>query len=289
MTQAETTRDWREWVGRERVEEDELALAPARGMAGLLDRDPERLHRGSRLPSCWHWLYFWPVMPQSQLAPDGHARRGGFLPPVPLPRRMWVGGRLRFLQPLFLGDPVQRQSTIQSISEKQGRSGRLAFVTVRHLITGPRGPATEEEQDLVYRDPARVGETRPVGDPLPTDLQWTEALTPDPVLLFRFSALTFNGHRIHYDHPYVTGVEGYPGLVVHGPLTALLLLDAAERHRGSEAVRYTYRAVAPLFSGEAITIGGRATADPEKTEVWAAGPGGRTAMHGAVECAPSKA
>jgi 3-methylfumaryl-CoA hydratase len=275
--------DLQQWIGRTEVTEDDLSVAHARGLVALLDRDPEALAAGTPLPECWHWIFFRPTTPQSGLGPDGHARRGGFLPPIELPRRMWVGGRIRFLQPLLIGSGAVRRSTITSISSKTGRSGQLVFVTVRHAIGTPDHVAIEEEQDLVYRSPPPPGET-PRSEPAPAPPDWIERLWTDPVMLFRFSALTYNGHRIHFDHPYVTGEEGYPGLVVHGPLTALLLMDAATRHREASSGRvlgYQYRAVSPLFVGEEVTLAGTAYADGS-AQVWASGPRG-LAMTATVE------
>ncbi|MEO8452584.1 MAG: MaoC family dehydratase N-terminal domain-containing protein, partial [Gemmatimonadota bacterium] len=211
--------------------------------------------------------------------------RGDFLPPVPLPRRMWVGGSLAFRGGLLLGDAVERHSTVVSVDEKDGRSGRLVFVRVHHVITKGGLAAVEEDQDLVYRELAAPGAPRAGGEPPPADWEWRELFRTDPVVLFRFSALTFNGHRIHYDHTYAEGVEGYPGLVVHAPLTALLLLDAAVRHRpGAAPVRFTYRAEGPLFCPEVITLAGR-TGTQSRTDLWALAPDGRTAMKGMVEWA----
>lgn len=277
--------DLQSCVGRILVERDELWLAPARGMAALLDRSPEGLERGAALPWGWHWLYFHPTSPQSELAHDGHATRGDFLPPIPLPRRMWVGGRIRFLRPLLLGNPVERRSTIASIREKEGRSGRLVFVSVRHVISQAGEAMVEEEQDLVYREGTKPGEPRAGGEPPPRDCPSRETVRTDPVLLFRFSALTFNGHRIHYDHPYVTAVEGYPALLVHAPLTALLLLDFAVRQNaGRRAAGFRYRAEGPLYCGETVALSGR-PGDGGEDQVWAAAPDGRTALRASVEWA----
>ncbi len=265
------------WIGNERMDEDVLTLAPARGMSALLDRPPEALGPGSPLPLAWHWLYFKPTTRRSTLGPDGHERRGDFLPPIPLPRRMWAGGRLRFLRTLRLGEPVQRTSTIATVRSKEGRSGPLVFVTVRHEITNEAGVAIEEDQDLVYRDGSGAGGGPP--KPPPEAAEWSESFLADAVTLFRFSALTLKSHGIHYYHRYVTEVEGYPDLVVHGPLIALLLLDAGSRLLGSSTGdsmggspdSFSYRAVSPLFCGEEFTIAGRANPE-DQTEVWAAHP-----------------
>lgn len=274
-----------EWVGRERVTHDVLLLERARKLAATLDRDPEALHEGGPLPAGWHWMYFHEPVRRSDLAQDGHEKRGDFLPPVPLPRRMWAGGRLRFERPLCLGEPVRRVSTIRSVVEKEGRTGPLAFVTVEHALHDADGVALLEEQDIVYLERPKpgaaagrsTGSRAPEADPLP---EWTETYSADEVTLFRFSALTFNGHRIHYDRPYATGVEGYPGIVVHGPLLGLLMLGAGARwadasdDRLDALERYEYRSLQPLFCGEPITFCGRsdveASGDGRTIELWGA-------------------
>jgi 3-methylfumaryl-CoA hydratase len=231
-------------------------------MRALLDRDPEAVAPGDALPWGWHWLYFKPLEPQAELGEDGHPRRGRFLPGGQLGRRLWAGGELRFLEPLRLGDVIERVSTLKSVTAKEGRSGKLVFVTSGHRVSGPRGLACDEDQHLVYR--SRPGDsvaprgvppeaTPPEGEP-----EWEETFLPTSTALFRFSALTFNGHRIHYDHPYATEREGYRGLVVHGPLLALLLLDAGVRRTPERTAGvFTYRAVAPAFADEMITLVGQ--------------------------------
>ncbi len=239
-----------EFVGRTETREDRLDARLVRGMAATLG-----LPVPAALPPLWHWMLFqdW-VMPDG-IGPDGHPRRGGFLPPVhDLPRRMWAGGRVAFHAPLQAGDAVRRTSTILSVQDKAGGTGRLVFVTVRHLVEGPAGIAVEEEQDIVYRG-AEGAAVKP-GAPAP---DWPDArrreLTPDPVMLFRYSALTGNGHRIHYDHPYVTQVEGYPGLVVHGPLQATLMAHlAAEAAPGRRLARFAFRGRRPCFDGRRLTV-----------------------------------
>ena len=251
-------------VGRQRSERDEVTLFPARGMRALLDCDPEAMALGGVLPWGWHWLYFKPVVPQSELDEDGHPRRaGGFLPGGPLGRRMWAGGVLRFFEPLRLGDAVERVSTIKSVTAKAGRSGKLVFVTVGHRVSGPSGLACDEDQQLVYLGAfggsGSSGGTPPKGTPLDGEPEWEETFLPTSTALFRFSAFTFNGHRIHYDHPYATEREGYRGLVVHGPLLALLLLDAGIRHTPERVPGVlTYRALAPAFADEPVTLVGKA-------------------------------
>ena len=256
--------DFEDAVGRQRSERDEVTLFPARGMRALLDCDPEAMALGGVLPWGWHWLYFKPVVPQSELDEDGHPRRtGGFLPGGPLGRRMWAGGVLRFFEPLRLGDAVERETTIKSVTEKAGRSGKLVFVTVGHRVSGPSGLACDEDQQLVYRGASggsgSSGGTPPKGTPLDGEPEWEETFLPTSTALFRFSAFTFNSHRIHYDHPYATEREGYRGLVVHGPLLALLLLDAGIRHTPERVAGVlTYRALAPAFADEPVTLVGKA-------------------------------
>lgn len=279
------TESLQDWVGRSRTRPDEITLAPARGMLALLDRDPLELRKGDPLPEGWHWLYFRPLTRRSELGSDGHPARGDFLPPVPLPRRMWAGGRIRFPGRLHLGEGVERRSRILAVEEKEGRSGRLIFVTVGHEIGTAGTVVVEEEQDLVYAE-ARSPDEGFGGPPPPGEAAWSESYTAGPVTLFRFSALTFNAHRIHYDHPYATEIEGYPGPVVHGPLLALLLLDAGSRASKGRPIRFTYRAVSPLFSGEHFELAGRRGDDVDALELWAAHPERGTAMRATLKVEP---
>ena len=250
------------WIGRTETATDMVAATPARALAATLDRADAAPQAGDPLPPLWHWLYFLPLARESELGPDGHPRRGGFLPPVSLPRRMWAGGRLELLAPLRIGDTVTRTSRIADVASKAGRSGTLVFVKVRHEIARDGLPLLVEEQDLVYRDPPRAGEPAPALRQAPAQSQWTREIVPDDVLLFRYSALTFNGHRIHYDRRYATMVEGYPGLVVHGPLIATLLLDLLRRERPDAAVRrFVFRAVHPTFDTAPFFVCGREAGD----------------------------
>jgi len=274
-----TQTDWREWIGRTGSRADDITPTPIAALAATLDRDDPPPQAGDPLPPLWHWLYFLPLDRQSEIGPDGHAKRGGFLPPVPLPRRMWAGGRLTFLQPLRVGDHVQRVSTIADVTTKQGRSGPLVFVRVRHEISGPRGPAIIEAHDIVYRDPPRSGEASVAPPAAPAHSAWRRTIEPDDVLLFRYSALTFNGHRIHYDRRYVTEVEGYPGLVVHGPLIATLLLDLLRRHSRDAVVdNFSFRAQSPLFDTAPFAVAGTPADGGKTVRLWAADAGGGLAM-----------
>jgi len=270
----------RDWVGKTETRSDTVTGWPVAALAATLDRNDPEPKPGDALPPGWHWLYFLEAKPASELGPDGHPRRGGFLPPVPLPRRMWAGGRIEFLQPLRIGDAIRRDSEIISVEPKHGRSGDLVFVTVRHTISAGTEVAVREEHDIVYRDAARPGDPPPQAKPAPANAAWQRSLIGDPVLLFRYSALTFNGHRIHYDLDYVRNEEHYPGLIVHGPLQTTLLLDLCRRHEPRPVRRLEYRALQPVFHAERFTINGIPSGDNSSVELWIANAVGSYAMAG---------
>ena len=246
--QPKTIQQLQEWVGKSESLKDTVTAAPMKALSATLDRPDPVPSSGSFLPELWHWLYFLPHARQSEIGPDGHPKRGGFLPPVPLPRRMWAGSRLEWLKPIQLGDSIERVSKIESVTHKAGRTGDLIFVLVHHEIFNQSGLALIEEHDIVYRD-APGSDDKPVAPTsAPQDAKWTKTITPDDVLLFRYSALTFNGHRIHYDRKYVTEIEGYPGLIVHGPLIATLLVDLIRQSiPDSTLKRFEFRAIRPTF------------------------------------------
>ncbi|WP_374670088.1 MaoC family dehydratase N-terminal domain-containing protein [Ramlibacter sp.] len=259
------------WTGRTETLEDTATLAPLRGLAATLDIDAP-FGAGSPVPPLWHWLYFLPQAPQSQIGPDGHPRRGGFLPPVPLPRRMWAGSQLEWTpgNPLRAGDAIRRTSRIASVTHKQGRTGEMVFVKVEHQIANAQGPALVDRHDIVYRSPPQPGEPAPAPTAAEAGATWQKEWLPDAVMLFRYSALTFNGHRIHYDRPYVTQEEGYPGLVVHGPLIATLLMDLVREHcTGRTVTGYQFRAVRPTFDGRPMRVNGTPAADGRSVRLWA--------------------
>lgn len=266
-----------DWIGRTEVLADDITAVPVAAMSALLDRPVERPPAGTEIPALWHWLYFLPLAPQSSLGPDGHPERGGFMPPVPQPRRMWAGSQLSFREPLRVGDSVERRSTIENISQKSGRSGVLVFVKVRHEVhrlatdTGvSETPAFVEHHDIVYRDAPEPGQAQPSPVAAPDGGHWARRVDPDDVMLFRYSALTFNGHRIHYDRQYVTEVEGYPGLVVHGPLIASLLLDELRHQLGDPPLaNFEFRAVRPVFDINHFFVCGARSADGKTVELWA--------------------
>ena len=276
----------REWEGRSETLADEVTAAPVRGLSATLDRvDPDPA-AGTSLPPLWHWLYFLPRHRQSELGPDGHARLGGFLPPVPLPRRMWAGGRLQWHAPLRVGDAVQRTSRIVSVTHKAGRTGDLVFVLVRHEVRNGAGLALSEEHDIVYRAAAQPGDPVPPPQAAPAQAAWSREIVPDDVLLFRYSALTFNGHRIHYDRQYVTQVEGYPGLVVHGPLIATLLVDLLRRQLPQATVtRFSFKAVRPTFDLHPFRVCGEPSADGRSVRLWAQDHEGWLTMQAEATCA----
>ena len=276
---------WQDWVGRTEERRDLVTPAPLAGLAALLDIDDNNPLSGFEAPLLSHWLYFAPLARQSEIGEDGHPKRGGFLPPITLPRRMWAGGRLQFHKPVRVDDEIRRLSRIQSVSAKSGRSGGLAFVTVHHEVSGSDGLAISEEQDIVYRDaPPADGPVATSQPPRARDDEtFSRSIVPDPVLLFRYSAVTFNGHRIHYDRPYATQVERYPGLVVHGPLIATLLLDLVRRERPDARVRrFEFRAVSPLFDTHPFTVCGRWESD-QRVGLWARNPAGSLAMQASAD------
>jgi 3-methylfumaryl-CoA hydratase len=269
----------KQWLGRVERTTDEISVLPLRALAATLDRDDPKLKRGDSIPPCWHWLYFLQLHRHSEIGPDGHARRGSFLPPVPLPRRMWAGSRLEFLQPLRVGESVTNTRRIVDVSSKEGRRGPLVFVRVRHEIEDTTGLAVVEEQDIVYRDQPKSDETSAPVLPGSGGHEWARQIQPDALLLFRYSALTFNGHRIHYDRPYAIEVEGYPGLVVHGPLIATLLLDLLHQNMpDSQLSHFSFRAVKPTFDTTPFLICGRRGNDGTTVHLWAQHLDGALAM-----------
>ena len=268
----------KQWIGRSQTADDVAGADRVRAMAATLDKERAPAF-GDVLPPGWHWMFFNPAARASELGPDGHPARGGFLPPVPLPRRMWAGGRLMFHRPLHVGERLRRESEIGDVTVKRGKTGTLVFVLVRHRVIGENGLALDEEHDIVYRPAPLVGAASAAPERAPGGAPWRRVIHPDPVLLFRYSALTFNGHRIHYDHAYVTKVEGYPGLIVHGPLIATLLLDLATTHVPSERLaRFAFRAVSPLFDTTPFSLNGAPAKDGSSARLWAANDDGALAM-----------
>jgi 3-methylfumaryl-CoA hydratase len=270
----------RMWLGRTETATETLAVSPAEKLAVTLNQT-SRPSAGQPLPPLWHWLYFTTNAAQSELGVDGHPRRGGFLPPVSLPCRMWGGGQLTFHHPLRLGETVTRTSEILGISQKTGSRGTLVIVTVKHSLANASGLAIEEVQDIVYSETASTARPAAVTAPLSV-ADWRRPVRTDTTLLFRYSAITFNAHRIHYDLPYATRVEGYPGVVVQGPLMATLLLDCHLQETGHLPRTYRYRGQAPLFGDDHVALCGRRRRTGDVCELWAEGPGGYLAMTATV-------
>ncbi|WP_122073047.1 MaoC family dehydratase N-terminal domain-containing protein [Pseudophaeobacter sp. EL27] len=268
------------WIGKSESHVERIAPFPSNALAATLDRDDPHYTDGTPLPPLWHWMHFLQLFNLSEVGYDGHAALGGFLPPVPLPRRMWAGSRLNFLAPLSIGSELKKVSTIKSVKTKDGRSGKLVFVTVGHQMFDGDMLGIDEEHDIVYREEPRPD--APVQTPPPAPAQWdfSRDIDPSPVLLFRYSALTFNGHRIHYDQPFCVGSEGYQGLVVHGPLLATLLLDLLRREAPEAIVRsFEFRAVSTVFDNETFSVHGAAEQDGKTFQLWARRKDGTLAMN----------
>lgn len=274
----DVTSPYEDWVGREEHFEEVILASKVQAMAATLDWDSAP-GLGDPLPPGWHWMFFNPVVPRRSLGADGHPQRGGFLPPIEPARRMWAGSRIRYDVDLPVGRLAQRVSRIQHIEHKVGKSGSLWFVTVRHTTTCEGALCMSEDQDIVYRDMSSTtsSSSSSGGGPILPPADWSMEVQPDATLLFRYSALTFNGHRIHYDADYARQVEGYPDLVVHGPLTATLLQQLAAHHTGRALAEFSFRGVSPLFCGRRFRVHGRRTSESD-VELWATGPSGELAM-----------
>lgn len=274
----------RSWIGRTDRLVDSATIAPLRGLAATLDHEDTSPILGALVPPAWHWLYFLPFVRQSDIGSDGHPNRGGFLPPVPLPRRMWAGSHIQFIQPLRVGQRLERLSRIEDVRLKDGRTGPLVFVKIKHEILGDEALSIVEEQDIVYRDLPNPSDTPPAPLSVSLEPQWERLVVPDDVMLFRYSALTFNGHRIHYDRKYTTEVEGYPGLVVQGPLIATSLLDLVRRQFPNAQVKtFQFRALSPLFDHASFRVCGRLE-NAETVKLWACNEKGHLAMDATATC-----
>lgn len=272
----------KDWIGQKESGVDYVTIPLVERLAATLDLDHSPAE-GDALPVGWHAALFPRVVRQSQVGADGHPQRGDFLPPVPLPRRMFAGRRVTFHADLLVGDRVSKQSEIANVTIKEGRTGRMVFVTVRHDISSPRGLAIVEEQDIVYRDEPAPNAPRPAPQPAARTATWARPFMPEPVVLFRFSAVTFNGHRIHYDHPYVTQVEGYEGLVQNGGLTTLLVSELA-RSKSSRPIRtMTSRNVRPLFANHEFMVCGEPSADATAARMWVADHTGALALSAEIQ------
>jgi len=273
-------------VGHRLVTTDVVTEVPANLLRLAFGRTEPELGPGDALPPGWHILYFLPRLGPADLRPDGTASEAGIIPPMPLPRRMFAGERFRFHRPIRIGDAVRRETELADITLKHGGTGTLVFATTLSRIFTPDGLALEEERRTVFREEVQAGARNeaPRREQVPAETAWRRRITPDPILLFRFSALTFNSHRIHYDYRWAAQVEGYPGLVVHGPLTSTLLIDfARDSQPGRAMTSYTTQARAPLFDTAPFELRGRPTADGRAAELWAVTPEGTVAMSAQVE------
>jgi 3-methylfumaryl-CoA hydratase len=266
------------WEGREETREDVISLSPVQMLAATLDRDPAAFSDGDLLPPLYHWLFFPSLTRTSDLARDGHARLGEFMPPVPFPRRMFAGARVDYRGQLRIGQRVERVARIETVRYTEGRSGPLVFVTVTYELSDADGLKLVEEQDIAYRPATASKGSAPKAESSPPQADFSREIVPDEALLFRFSALTFNAHRIHYDLPYTKG-EGYPAIVVHGPLTAVLLADLVTHETGQPTLEhFSFRAKSAFFLGERITLlGKRADKSVELTAMSDKGVAGFTA------------
>lgn len=269
------------WLGREETVLDRIETRSIQALAATLDVG-QVPSEGEPLPPGWQWLFFNGATPRSELGADGHPKRGGFLPPIELPRRMWAGSKLQYLRDIPIGAQARRYSRILTIEHKAGKTGPLWFVTVEHTIFCDGNPCIVEQQDIVYRDAAPKGATMQKGRVHESQANWGSDFYPDTTLLFRYSALTFNGHRIHYDQEYARNEENYPDLVVHGPLTATLLQRLALEHgQGRPLSRFEFRGVSPLFVDRSFRLEGRRE-DDGSLSLWARGPDGELAMSAAA-------
>ncbi|MCB1741334.1 MAG: MaoC family dehydratase N-terminal domain-containing protein [Gammaproteobacteria bacterium] len=271
----------RKHIGTKVVDHDVATRWPMDGMTVTLDRDEPDWSAGTEIPPGWHQFYFLPTTRPAELGPDGAPTGAGVIPSMPLPRRMFAGTSWQFHEPIRIGDELRRETELSDIQLKQGSTGTLVFATVTARIYGPAGLCVEETRGTAFREAVAQGtrSSAPVREQVPADVTWNGTFTANEALLFRFSALTFNTHRIHYDHPWATKVEGYPDLVVHGPLSSTVLINFARDHAGGRRMRgYAMRARAPLFANTEIGLSGRRSEDGTRIELWSATPEGTVAM-----------
>lgn len=283
--------DLADWIGRTETSEDVASRRAVARLAATLDQPlaTDDLD-DARLSPTGHWLQFTPSTRHSELGDDGHPRLGGFMPPLDLPRRMWAGSAIEYFSPIRVGQGLRRTTTIESITPKEGASGRLCFVVLRHDILADGVHALTDRHTIVYReavtvDAAAGSPRRPprTGSPAPEGWEWSATYSPDERTLFRYSALTFNSHRIHYDLPYATEVEGYPGLVVHGPLLATYVVSSfRQQHPDAEIARFAFTARSPVFAGEQLHVVGNSTGSGTE-ELAVIAPGGQTAITARIE------
>ena len=271
----DTSKKLLEWINKTTEAEDTIRLQPANFMEATLNRPP-KLKEGDFLPPLWHWIYFLEAKPESDLGRDAHPKKGDFLPPIELPRRMWAGGRFTFYNDLVIGEKAKKITTIKKVVEKEGSAGPLCFITLEHKIYSKDEISIIEEQDLVYLQDQQGSKSLPLAQNNVEKADFSQEIYPSAILLFRYSALTFNGHRIHYDLDYAKNVEGYDGLVFHGPLTATLLLDLALKERKQPIKKYSFRGIAPLSNLDCFWIEGKS--EDNAAILWARRKDGVVAM-----------
>jgi 3-methylfumaryl-CoA hydratase len=268
------------WLGRTEVAEEKAEFWPARGLAALMDR-PFEVGPGDPIPSLGHWTYFTPMVLQSKIGFDGHPQRGGFIPSIAQPRRMWAASDITFHAPIRFGDTIEKTAEISDLSDKDGVTGTLIFLKINNVYRVDGEVRLTEEQTIVYRDPPGAGEA-PRSKPVPDNPEWSVEVETPATRIFRYSAVTFNAHQIHYDHPYVTGEEGYPGIIVQGQFIATMLLDAFEMSNPDMVMKkFSFRAVKPIFSGERFFAEGNLSGD--KPALWARGENGDMRMMAKIE------
>lgn len=278
------TDTYRKWIGRRETLVDFVDPRSIANMDVLLGGDGAWPRKGDPIANFWHCMNFAPRAPHDDLGPDGHPRRGDFMPPIPLPRRMYAGAEMDFIAPLHVGDHVECHTVIADITSKHGRSGALVFVVLADEIRSDGVTKIMQKRTLVFTEAVNKDFSDTSSPkPAPDEADWRQEITPDPITLFRFSALTFNGHRIHYDHPYATGVEGYPDLVVHGPFIALWLITACQRANANRPIKsFSYRTHAPLFADASFSVAGKLDRSRAAATLWAAGRDKCLAMTGKV-------
>lgn len=259
------------WVGRERIVEDEIGLSSARRIAGMLDIDPASLKQGDALPPHWFTMFFPDIAKQSDIGPDGHPNKGVFLPPIPLPRRMGAGRRVTINESLRIGTPAIKRAIVAQVLPKVGRTGRMAILTMRHVIECEGRTVAVDEFDAMYREAPPPGQPTAATPPVaaPDSAAWMEKKLLSSPLVFRYSSVTWNAHRIHYDADYARDEEGYPATVQNGGLTMQLMLDAALKRAPGRITGFTARLARPLWVGDTVTLCGAAPADG-RMECWAA-------------------
>lgn len=272
--------DLQSWIGRQEIVDDAMPVFPACALAATLDRD-ERHEPGDALPPLWHWIHFLDTHRSCDLQANGHVRHGGFLPPMPFPRRMFAGGRMRFVQPLRIGMPARRVSTIERIESKAGRTGSLVFMRMHNVFESQGGIAVEEAQDIVYREAGAASASAGADVRASVQPVWVREVCANEAVLFRYSALIFNAHRIHWDRPYAQEVEGYPGLVVHGQLIATWLADLVRRNTDRAVASFEFRSQRALFDGEPCRLCG--VPEGDCVVLWAENSRGATVMTAQVQ------